>query len=76
MHPPDQTSKMKFSIAAIALFTLSAVALPATVVRRGASAATVSLIGEVEGFRADFYDMMGHKTIGMSFLSRFPSLLS
>ncbi|PIG87000.1 hypothetical protein AARAC_004755 [Aspergillus arachidicola] len=36
---------MKFSIAAIALFTLSAVALPATVVRRGASAATVNLIG-------------------------------
>ncbi|KAE8312730.1 lysozyme-like domain-containing protein [Aspergillus transmontanensis] len=55
---------MKFSIAAIALFTLSAVALPATVIRRGASAATVNLISEVEDFRADFYDMMGHKTIG------------
>ncbi|OGM44208.1 hypothetical protein ABOM_007693 [Aspergillus bombycis] len=55
---------MKFPIAAISLFALSAVALPAAVVRRGASAATVSLIGEVEGFRADFYDMMGHKTIG------------
>ncbi|KNG91411.1 hypothetical protein ANOM_000488 [Aspergillus nomiae NRRL 13137] len=55
---------MKFSIAAISLVALGAMALPAAVVRRGASAATVGLIGEVEGFRADFYDMMGHKTIG------------
>ncbi|KAE8415188.1 lysozyme-like domain-containing protein [Aspergillus pseudocaelatus] len=55
---------MKFSIAAISLFALSALALPATVVRRGTSAATVGLIGEVEGFRADFYVIEGHKTIG------------
>ncbi|KAE8380340.1 lysozyme-like domain-containing protein [Aspergillus bertholletiae] len=55
---------MKFSIAAISLFALSAVALPAGVVRRGASAATVSLISDAEGFRADYYEIMGHKTIG------------
>ena len=63
---------MKFSIASISLFMLSALALPATVVRRGTSAATVGLIGEVEGFRADYYVIEGHKTIGMFFSSRFP----
>jgi hypothetical protein len=55
---------MKFSVAAIPLFALIAAALPSEVIRRGANDGTVDLIGELEGFRSNFYTINGHKTIG------------
>ncbi|KAA8652856.1 hypothetical protein EYZ11_007594 [Aspergillus tanneri] len=48
--------------ALVSLFALAS-ALP-SLERRGINDAAVELIGELEGFRPDFYYINGHKTVG------------
>lgn len=57
---------MKFTTAVVALFAACAMALPTEVEKRAAvNAGGLDLIGELEGFRANFYtDTVGHKAIG------------
>jgi hypothetical protein len=63
---------MKFSSVPLALFAASTVALPTTEVEKRAAvnSGALDLIGELEGFRSNFYtDTVGHQAIG-----RFPEL--
>lgn len=64
--------KMKFSYTVLPLLALGVSAAPSTTIEaRNASpinAGAISLIESLEGFRADFYYINGHKTIGMIFL--------
>lgn len=59
---------MKFTYAALSLLALGVSAAPsANIEARNASpinTATIDLIESLEGFRADFYYINGHKTIG------------
>lgn len=57
---------MKFTTAVVALFAAAAVALPTEVEKRASvNNGALDLIGELEGFRANFYtDTVGHKAIG------------
>lgn len=63
---------MKFYSAAVALFAAGAIALPTTEVEKRASvnSGALELIGELEGFRSNFYtDTVGHQAIGKSILA-------
>jgi hypothetical protein len=59
---------MKFTYAVLPLLALGASAAPSVKIEaRNASpinAGAISLIEGLEGFRADFYYINGHKTIG------------
>ncbi|KAN0069726.1 glycoside hydrolase family 24 protein [Elaphomyces granulatus] len=58
---------MKFSAAFLSLFALSAMAAPSSLQDRNAApidSGAVSLIEGLEGFRANFYEINGHQTIG------------
>ena len=63
---------MKFSYTVLPLLALGVSAAPSTAIEaRNASpinAGAISLIESLEGFRADFYYINGHKTIGMIIL--------
>ena len=62
---------MKFSAAFLSLFALSAMAAPSSLQDRNAApidSGAVSLIEGLEGFRANFYEINGHKTVGKIYL--------
>jgi lysozyme len=58
---------MKFSAAFLSLFVLSVMAAPSNLEGRNAApieSSAVDLIESLEGFRANYYYINGHQTIG------------
>lgn len=63
---------MKFTPAIVALWAVTAVAIP-HVKRAAVNAGTLNLIGDLEGFKQNFYtDSVGHTAIGR-YWSKLPA---